>query len=252
MPQRVTSILTILLIVATVLLDYTMAKNATQHAIENSTTTYIKSVKVPNTTVLKEGRNNDKLGWIITKTKWRGKRMYSLTLEERATCPPTCHHWDDCYGNNMPFAHRFSHGPELLKAIDDQLQTLTDKWPEGIVVRLHVLGDFWNRAYVNFWAIMLNKYPTLCIFGYTAHYLTHPMRHAIDSLNLCSNDRSMIRYSYNGTYDPIMPHRKFAATEDYKGDTFDCPEQTDRIDSCANCGACFNKRITKTVRFLDH
>ena len=227
-------------------------KTATQHAIEDGTTAYRKSVKTPNLAVLKPGRNNKKLGWMITKTKWKGKRLFSLTLEERATCPPTCHHWEDCYGNNMPFAHRFAHGPELLKAIDDQLQTLTDKWPVGIVVRLHVLGDFWNRGYVNFWAIMLNKYPTLCIFGYTAHYLTPNMQHAINSLNDCSNGRSMIRYSHNADHDPKNPTVRFAATEDYNGDTFDCPEQTGRTDSCASCGACFNERIDKTVRFLSH
>ena len=224
-------------------------KSATQRAIEEGTTTYRKSVKTPNTTVLKEGRNNKKLGWMITKTKWRGKRLFSLTLEERATCPPSCHHWGDCYGNNMPFAHRFGHGPELLKAIDDQLQTLTDKWPIGIVVRLHVLGDFWSVAYVQFWRDMLEKYPTLCLYGYTAHYLTPDIKSAIDTIN---GDRSMIRYSHNADYNPQNEGVRFAATEDYNGDTFDCPEQTGRIDSCASCGACFNERIDKTVRFLSH
>jgi len=227
-------------------------KTATQHAIEDGTTVYRKSIKEPNERVLKEGRNNDKLGWMITKTLWKGKRMFSLTLEERATCPPHCHHWTDCYGNNMPFAHRFANGPELLEAIDAQLETLTNKWSIGIVVRLHVLGDFWNRAYVNFWAIMLAKYPTLCVFGYTAHYLTPNMQHAINILNDCSNGRSMIRYSHNADYDPDNPTVRFAATEDFDGDAFDCPEQTGRIDSCAKCGACFNKRISKTVRFFSH
>ena len=227
-------------------------KTATEKAVQDGTTAYRKSVKAPNATILKEGRNNKKLGWMITKGAWKGKRMYSLTLQERATCPPHCHHWEDCYGNNMPFAHRFAHGPELMKGIDAQLKALTDKWTMGIVVRLHVLGDFWNRGYVNFWFSMLRKYPTLCIYGYTAHYQTVGMRGFIDSLNARSNGRSMIRYSHNADYDPQNEGVRFAATEDYVGDTFDCPEQTGRIDSCAKCGACFNKRITKTVRFLSH
>jgi len=227
-------------------------KTATEKAVQDGTTAYRKSVKAPNATILKEGRNNKKLGWMITKGAWKGKRMYSLTLQERATCPPHCHHWEDCYGNNMPFAHRFAHGPELMKGIDAQLKALTDKWTMGIVVRLHVLGDFWNRGYVNFWFSMLRKYPTLCIYGYTAHYQTVGMRGFIDSLNASSNGRSMIRYSHNADYDSQNEGVRFAATEDYVGDTFDCPEQTGRIDSCAKCGACFNKRITKTVRFLSH
>jgi len=40
-------------------------KTATQHAIEDGTTAYRKSVKTPNLAVLKPGRNNKKLGWMI-------------------------------------------------------------------------------------------------------------------------------------------------------------------------------------------
>lgn len=186
---------------------------------------------------------------MITKTLWKGKRMFSLTLEERATCPTSCHHWKDCYGNNMPFAHRFAHGTELMNAIDNQLSTLMNKYPQGIVVRLHVLGDFWDVDYVEFWDSMLGKYPMLAIYGYTAHYLTPDIKKAIDYVN--TSWRCYIRYSHNADYSQ-NDNVRFAATEDYKGDTFDCPEQLGRVDSCAKCGACFNERVTKTVRFLSH
>ena len=72
-------------------------------------TRYQKSIKNAHKfTTLKKGSSNKKLGFKVTAKKWTGKRLYSLTLVERETCPTTCHHWDDCYGNNMPFAHRFS------------------------------------------------------------------------------------------------------------------------------------------------
>ena len=33
--------------------------------------------------------------------------MFTLTLIERETCTNECEHYYDCFGNNMPFAHRF-------------------------------------------------------------------------------------------------------------------------------------------------
>ena len=40
---------------------------------------------------------NVKLGKWVSKSRHAGKRMYTVTLEERATCPKTCKHWYDCY-----------------------------------------------------------------------------------------------------------------------------------------------------------
>ena len=70
-------------------------------------TKYIKSVKdltqrdvsrpVP---IIKDQRP------VVTKGRWRGYPVFTLTLEERATCPSYCEQWDECYGNNMPFGAR--------------------------------------------------------------------------------------------------------------------------------------------------
>ena len=43
---------------------------------------------------------------VVKKGKFAGYVIFTLTLEERATCPRDCFHWDNCYGNNMAFAHR--------------------------------------------------------------------------------------------------------------------------------------------------
>ena len=52
--------------------------------------------------------NNSKLGKVVGKGAFVKKPLYSLSLVEREMgCPKSCHHWDSCYGNNMPFAHRF-------------------------------------------------------------------------------------------------------------------------------------------------
>ena len=84
-------------------------------------TIYQKSIRLPEeneTFILKPGSNNKKLGFKVNSKRWKGKKLYSLTLVERETCPTSCHHWNDCYGNNMPFAHRFS-----IENLTDKLET---------------------------------------------------------------------------------------------------------------------------------
>ena len=216
---------------------------------ELTTTRYPKSIKSPSDTLyklLKPGTNNKKLGGIVTAKKWTDKRMYSLTLTERDTCPKDCHHWDDCYGNNMPFAHRFS-TEGLTDKLEVEIASLIKKHPQGVVIRLHVLGDFYSTEYVGFWSDMLTKYPTLCIFGYTARKNSN-IAIGIMYLNDLHAERCVIRWSrskeYNDTND------RYAAEESFEGECFTCPEQTGIMPSCAACGACWISN--KTVRFLSH
>jgi hypothetical protein len=225
--------------------------NATELAVQNGHTTYRKSVKIPNENVLKPGSNNKKLGYKITKGRWKGKYLYSLTLEERATCPRYCHHWDDCYGNNMPFAHRYSNNSSLLFHLHATITRLCNKHPGGVVIRLHVLGDFYSVDYVKFWEQMLIEHPTLNIFGYTARW-GDDIQYAIHiQLNRRFPDRCVIRYSRNQEYDETTKAR-FAAEEGFTGPAFTCPEQTGKAASCAECGLCWASGATKTVKFLSH
>ena len=220
-----------------------------------TTTIYSKSIKSPldpRYKLLKPGTNNKKLGGIITANKWTGKRMFSLTLIERDTCPESCHHWDDCYGNNMPFAHRFN-TIGLMHELEDEIDALSKKYPEGIVIRLHVLGDFYSVSYVAFWERILELYPNVCIFGYTARWY-EPIQEAIAAMNRKWSSRCVIRYSRNRAYIPnddmLRDSWKFAAEESYVGPTFTCPEQLGTLPDCASCGACWI--ANKTVKFLSH
>jgi len=212
-----------------------------------TSTRYLKSIKSPyDGTVLKPGSNNKKLGFKITSKRWKGKKLYSLTLTERATCPTSCHHWNDCYGDNMPFAHRFS-TEGLEKKLETELASLIEMHPLGIVIRLHVLGDFYDVGYVEFWENMLFEYPTLCIFGYTGREEDTDIGRAIWYLNNRFNERCVIRYSRSKEY---KHGNLYAAEESFEGMSFDCPEQTGKVKSCAACGLCWT--TNKTVRFLSH
>ena len=212
-----------------------------------TSTVYQRSIKSPyDNTVIKPGSNNKKLGFNITSKRWKGKKLYSLTLVERETCPISCHHWDDCYGNNMPFAHRFS-TEGLEKNLEREIETLINKHPHGIVIRLHVLGDFYEIGYVQFWEDMLFQYPTLCLFGYTGREEDSAIGRAIWMLNSHFNERCVIRYSRSKEYNDT---NLYAAEESFEGTSFDCPEQNGKVKSCAACGLCWTTK--RTVRFISH
>lgn len=224
-------------------------------AIAEGRTAYPKSVitEVTNYPVLKPGYHNVKLGGIVHKGHLRGYHIYSLTLEERKTCPRSCERWEDCYGNNMGMADRFAYTPELLKRITVELDKLLAKDIPGVLVRLHVLGDFPSQPYVDFWRGLLDRHPRLSVYGYTAHDRDSPIGYHIALLNEAYTakygpTRFNIRFSTSTPRDPLRNATWYTdAVPDY---AFACPEQKGQVDSCAECAACWEG--TKTVAFELH
>ena len=213
-------------------------------------TIHIKSRKpITDKQVIKSVANNDKLGNgsnIITKGKWKGWPMFSITLEERATCPSYCHHWDDCFGNNMAFAHRFIAGPELEDKIRTEVRILSLLY-KNFVIRLHILGDFYSRQYVMMWHKLLADYPGLHVFGYTAHWNTPGITDEIMAIRTRFASRFWVRFSTNNKlHTPAI----IATREDYTEPAITCPEQQGKVDSCLGCGLCW--AIEKPIKFLSH
>lgn len=211
-------------------------------------TVYAKSVKPPTTTMLKRGKNNAKLGDVVLKKKWYGMRIYSLTLEERVSCPIDCAQWNNCYGNNMPFAHRYDHThPDFYKMLGAHISELSAKHPEGFVVRLHVLGDFFDLTYVLFWRLLMNLHRNLHVFGYTHQSYLSEIGKQIMHMNTSWPDRFAVRYS-----DQFIPYSAWTTDDSTfvpeKGIV--CPEQLGKTDSCATCAYCWTS--TDPVYFLEH
>jgi hypothetical protein len=76
----------------------------------------------------------------------------------------------------MPFAHRMSNKDELLLTtkIHNDIKELKGK---KVLIRLHILGDFFNVEYVWFWDLMLKLYPNIAIYGYTANSTSSKYQH---------------------------------------------------------------------------
>jgi hypothetical protein len=208
--------------------------------------------------LLKPISSNSKVGkgkQTIQKGAWKDFSMYSLTLEERATCPSTCHHWADCYGNNSFRAQRFQNDEFLIPRLEAELNVLAVKHPGGFVVRLHILGDFYSPQYVCFWEKALEKYP-LYIYGYTAR-ISGPI-HDFLRAKLLYHEKVVLRFSVDrnvlSTLDRnLFPNDVLALDENVTdADFVVCPEQKGQTESCLTCGLCFNRNFTKAIKFLSH
>ena len=195
---------------------------------------------------------NKKLGKKVLKGKYKDYKFVTLTLVERETCPKDCIHWDDCYGNNMPFAHRFSAEDQnlLQKRIYEDLLNSSNQL---LLIRLHILGDFFNVKYVKFWSIMLNTFKNIAIYGYTANNINSKFKYSRDIakeiIKLNYSENSHIRFSNDLTnsfsansYDVVKP---------VKGESILCPVQEDKTANCGTCGLCWNQK-NQSIIFKTH
>lgn len=192
--------------------------------------------------VLISGHNNAKTGAFVAKGPWRGMPIYTLSLEERATCPRSCDLWRSCMGNAMPYAARYAHGQPLVDALGRDLARLSGEHPQGFVVRLHVLGDFYSEAYAQFWQRAAAAHPRLHAWGYTHHAAASRIGRRLVWLNERHPDRFAFRFSVPST-EPIAPMqattvwREIAMPVVPEGHV--CPASTGATTSCGTCGLCW-------------
>ena len=206
-----------------------------QKNIHDAATYPYKVIKVPTDT---------KLGKKVKKGKLKGSKIYILTLEERATCDSDCEHWLNCYGNNMPFAHRFIVNDALYPAIERDLDELDAKG-KPYLVRLHILGDFFNLKYVFFWRKQLAKRELLNIYGYTRNHPTKALGIAIKAVRQEYGERFAIRFS-NYPDDPMSAQSKDSST-----DGVGCPEQLGLAESCGDCALCWSMPNKPVIFYPD-
>lgn len=203
--------------------------------------------------LLISGANSIKLGKMVKKGVWSGFPIFQLSLEERASCPPTCNNRLECMGNAMPFARRHKMDDSLIPTLRNELATLQEAHPRGFVVRLHVLGDFFSRDYVVCWRRFLDEFPALHVFGYTAWSRDSVIGALIAGTASDRWDRFAIRFSA----DVSLPQgattiwRKPEASVVAEGVV--CPAQTDAALCCSHCGLCWAAGARdKTIVFVGH
>lgn len=215
------------------------------------------------------GANSAKIGKEIEKGEWAGLPVYTLTLEERATCPQSCAQWSGCYGNAMPWARRNdAYDPDFLPALKAEIVTLVREVcaplanrpklipPKGLVIRLHVLGDFFSTTYVRMWADLLRFLPELRVYGYTARKLddvdpdSSLIAAELDKLAQTYPDRWAIRTSH---VEPGPGRTVVVDADPQSPDVIMCPAQTKSTEACSTCALCWSPAAWgKTIGFLRH
>lgn len=205
--------------------------------------------------VLKSGKHNRKIGERVLVGRLRGAPIYTLTLPERATCPP-CQNRRDCYMNNLSLAWRIEPGAELEAALVDEVFALAEANPGGFLVRLHIGGDFYSPSYLAHWARLLRDFPPLNVFGFTSWAPESEMGVEIAGMRERFSPRFEIRFSQRtgpwGCFQIDFPTRLRRL-----GDAVVCPEMRDsymapeRRTHCGTCGLCWTGRPTPIV-FIRH
>ncbi len=197
--------------------------------------------------LLVSGANNRKLGATITTGTYAGYSLYGLSLEERATCPTSCDVRSTCYGNGMQMARR--HRIVDLDVFHDRLAIEIDHLLKldcrGLMVRLHVLGDFMSTEYVALWSDMLADFPKLACYGYT-HRL--PSRRGDETGNaiaaLKKREPARFRIRWSGDLhdtDSARVIRYVPATSRTEAGIV-CPAQLDDKACCASCALCWEPK----------
>lgn len=233
------------------------ALSDTHPAVVEGRTLFPKSVvdadKSPR--LLVSGMNSAKIGSKIVKGPWVGMKVFTLTLEERATCPSSCHLWNECYGNAMPFARRHKFDEAFISVLENELLTKAEVLGR-FAVRLHVLGDFPNIAYVAAWRDWLRRLPGLHVWGYTAHAPFSGTGTGVRELNEDYPDRCAIRFS-GPTATPGDYMRATTIWKQLEGawvkEGLVCPVSTNKAQACGSCGLCWSPEMRDTpIVFIGH
>ena len=223
-------------------------------AVVEGRTLFAKSVVYAEESprLLVSGFNQRKVGKTVTKGAWKGMPIYTLTLEERATCPTSCKQWLSCYGNNMHWSRRHRLDEDLIVHLWIELAEKARDHPDGFV-RAHILGDFGSPdnpelalAYVAMWREALAELPQLRMFSYTAHDPDGEIGSKILALNYEFAERCRVRFSGLD----IGAHGAVVVESLAESRHVVCPAQTDATDCCATCALCWS--MDRTIEFLRH
>lgn len=208
--------------------------------------------------LLVSGFNNRKIGKTVEKGRFKGYAIYMLSLEERATCPSDCDMLAHCYGNGMQMArrHRIADSDVFYDRLEREIADLSAS-NAGVLIRLHVLGDFPSVEYVYFWKDILDAFANVACFGYT-HRRTRnwdgdEIGDAIDVLKEQHPERFRIRWSFSEARPDGATVLNYVPVSSRSGGKLVCPSQTDATACCATCGLCWEPSFRQEcIAFIKH
>lgn len=147
--------------------------------------------------------------------------------------------------------------PEILK--DTIAQQIVDA-EKPCAIRIHSSGDFYSKAYINFWIDIISSVDDTFFWAYTRSWADTDLFPVLDKLRSIKNMELFASWdSTMKDYPPTEWRRSYvyidisSAQEHRIRDSraFICPEQEGTIQDCASCGFCMRK-LNKDILFYFH
>lgn len=214
-----------------------------------------------------------------------GHSIHGFHMPADTTCPGATEVCLSCcfglsgrflLGNVKAAAERNERRTRDRHFVADMTSEMRRKMPP--VVRVHVVGDFYDTSYIRKWISVVERTPRTQFFAYTRSWRRQPMRAALTELAALSNFQLWLSTDRQTGRPPEIPHAREAflvrlpADENLVPDAADlvfrhrlrkfgpskkingvqvCPEEDEiprQVDmSCSRCGICFNKPRTEQV-----
>jgi len=156
----------------------------------------------------------------------------------------------------MPFARRHVIDADFIPRLDAEMARLLHVHAGGIVVRLHIPGDFASIDYLRAWLAWMVLHPRLHVFGFTAHSRDSAIGSVIDQMNAQWPDRWAIRFSVPPDAAPgaLQATTIWRQPEGHRvPEGVICPAQTGATEACATCGLCWAPAASgQRIVFIGH
>lgn len=132
-----------------------------------------------------------------------------------------------------------NHTDRLQSRIQQQL----DDSPPSTAVRIHSSGDFFSRAYIQFWARLILDNRAIQFWAYTRSWRVEQLLEDLEALRQLPN--LQLFASVDDSIDNWPKDWRLSILRDNQNATpsnaLVCPEQTGKIANCASCGFCLKK-----------
>lgn len=180
-----------------------------------------------------------------------GKAVKTWSMNQ-TTCPchcPGCYANGGCYqfaGVKKSLANNTELAKNHLEFLDRALRAQCETFADGTEIRIHAVGDFFSKEYLNMWHEIAKDFPNLIFWTYTK---VHDFESAFDDLPNANIVKSLVPgFGFNfGHCGYVIDMYKALIAKGVKVHICRCG--IDENQHCANCGKCSS---CEYVLFVEH
>jgi len=208
------------------------------------------------------------LDLLSKRNKKLGQGIATFSISCGTYCPGKTESCKACYGHAMEteglaagsiakgwaIRGKRTETMEGLASLEADLVREYCKLDDGAVSRPHVGGDFHSVPYIQMWARIAQAFPKLQFFAYTRSWRVPELREALEGLRALPN---FVLFASMDKHSGLPPAGwRYAMMGSLHGfaapGTVLCPELMGKVETCGDCGLCFNPKARVGVTFPIH